>query len=313
MKKKGLLGILGIFALGLLASCGDATTSTTMNTGDASTSTTIATTKTTEALDPEIDGIVYKVSDTLEVQTLVQNGFTFDQAKGLLTFNTSGEYIIRGVLNGSIECSATLVEKVTLVLNGVTITSDKPAISWLSESSKIEVKAKKDTENYLITTDSTTLTNSTIESNNNVEFGGKGSLSIINNQKHAVSASEIVVKNEISLNITSNVKDGLHAKAITIENGNIDITAVMDAMEAEVNSKGNKGTILITGGTIKIHDSKVAIKAATSISFENPVDTDAIGILLKVNNISDKVLQSESITNKSTALTYYLNDTLTEI
>ena len=87
----------------------------------------------------------------------------------------------------------------------------------------------------------------------------------------------------------------------------------MDAMEAEVNSKGNKGTILITGGTIKIHDSKVAIKAATSISFENPVDTDAIGILLKVNNISDKVLQSESITNKSTALTYYLNDTLTEI
>ena len=302
MKKKGLLGILGIFALGLLASCGDATTSTT-----------IATTKTTEALDPEIDGIVYKVSDTLEVQTLVQNGFTFDQAKGLLSFNTPGEYIIRGVLNGSIECSATLVEKVTLVLNGVTITSDKPAISWLSESSKIEVKAKKDTENYLITTDSTTLTNSTIESNNNVEFGGKGSLSIINNQKHAVSASEIVVKNEISLNITSNVKDGLHAKAITIENGNIDITAVMDAMEAEVNSKGNKGTILITGGTIKIHDSKVAIKAATSISFENPVDTDVIGILLKVNNITDKVLQSESITNKSTALTYYLNDTLTNI
>ena len=132
MKKKGLLGILGIFALGLLASCGDASTSTTMNT--------------TESLDPEIDGIVYKVSDTLEVQTLVQNGFTFDQAKGLLSFNTPGEYIIRGVLNGSIECSASLVEKVTLVLNGVTITSDKPAISWLSESSKVEVKAKKDTE-----------------------------------------------------------------------------------------------------------------------------------------------------------------------
>ncbi len=158
MKKKGLLGILGIFALGLLASCGDASTSTTMNT----------TTKTTESLDPEIDGIVYKVSDTLEVQTLVQNGFTFDQAKGLLSFNTPGEYIIKGVLNGSIECSASLVEKVTLVLNGVTITSNKPAISWLSESSKVEVKAKKDTENYLITTDSTTLTNSTIQSNNNV-------------------------------------------------------------------------------------------------------------------------------------------------
>ena len=122
-----------------------------------------------------------------------------------------------------------------------------------------------------------------------------------------------VVKNEITLNITANVKDGLHAKAITIENGNIDITAVMDAMEAEVNSKGNKGTIFITGGTIKIHDSKIAIKAATSISFENPVDTDVIGILLKVNNISDKVLQSVSITNKSTALTYYLNDTLTNI
>ena len=287
MKRRFFIGLVGISLATLLASCGNGTNTIT--------STNNTETKTTEALDPEMDGIVYKVSDTLEVQTLVQNGFTFDQAKGLLSFNTPGEYIIKGVLNG------------------VTITSDKPAISWLSESSKVEVKAKKDTENYLITTDSTTLTNSTIESNNNVEFGGKGSLSIINNQKHAVSASEIVVKNEISLNITSNVKDGLHAKAITIENGNIDITAVMDAMEAEVNSKGKKGTVLITGGTFKIHDSKVAIKAATSISFENPVDTDVIGILLKVNNISDKVLQSESITNKSTALTYYLNETLTNI
>ena len=305
MKRRLFIGLVGVSLATLLASCGNGTNTITSTNNTA--------TKTTEALDPEMDGIVYKVSDTLEVQTLVQNGFTFDQAKGLLSFNTPGEYIVKGVLNGSIECSATLVEKVTLVLNGVTITSDKPAISWLSESSKVEVKAKKDTENYLITTDSTTLTNSTIESNNNVEFGGKGSLSIINNQKHAVSASEIVVKNEIALNITSNVKDGLHAKAITIENGNIDITAVMDAMEAEVNSKGNKGTILITGGTIKIHDSKVAIKAATSISFENPVDTDVIGILLRVNNISDKVLQSESITNKSTALTYYLNETLTNI
>ena len=193
------------------------------------------------------------------------------------------------------------------VLNGITITSDHSAISWLSENSKVEIKAKKGTNNFLVTEESSILTNSTVQSENNVEFGGKGNLSIVNKQKHGVSASEIQIKNEIHLSITAKVKDGLHAKQIEIENGNIEITAISDGIEAEVNSKGNKGTFVMYGGTLSISKCKNGIKANTSIIFSDPTTTDPLGIILKMENISDAALSSPSITNTSLVFTYTLD------
>ena len=291
MKRKYLLGILGIFSLGILTACSDSTT----------------TTKNNNIEENEELGVTYNVTDTFKVTTSIENGFTYDNTKGLLMINASGEYTLEGVLDGYIECASNLTNKVTLNLNGVTIESDHPAISWLSENSKVEIKAKKGTSNFLVTKESDILTNSTVESENNIEFGGKGNLSIVNNQKHGVSASEIEIKSEINLSITSKVKDGLHAKQIEILSGNIEITAISDGIEAEVNSNGKKGTFVMSGGTLKINKCKNAIKADTSITFKDPTDTDPIGIILKIDNISDTVFSSGTVTNTSSVLTYTLD------
>ena len=292
MRRRYLLGLLGICGLAILTSC-----STTPS--NAANETNIT--------DEDSLGVTYDVTNTLKVTTAIEDGFTFDSSKGLLKITKSGEYSLEGSLNGYIECDSSLTNKVTLVLNGITITSDHPTISWLSESSKVEIKAKKGTSNKLVTEESSILTNSTVESENNIEFGGKGELVIENHQKHGVSASEIVIKSEINLSLTSKVKDGLHAKQINIESGTVEITAISDGIEAEVNSKGNKGTFQMTGGTLKISKCKNAIKAATSISFSNPKDTDPIGIILRFDTISDTIFASPTVTNTSSVFTYYLD------
>ncbi len=299
MKRRYLIGLAGIAFATVLTSCSLDSNNTNNNT---TTTTTTNIVTTTEYVEPT----VYNVTNTLSVSTVVENGFTYDDANSKLIINKSGEYSISGALNGSIECVSTLQEKVTLVLDGATITSDASAITWLSENSKVEIKAKKDTTNFLVTNASLVNETSTVQSNNNVEFGGKGTINITNSQKHAVSASEVQIKGEVVLNVTANIKDGIHAKQIDIYSGNTTITATKDAIEAEVNTKGNKGTFTMTGGTLTIKDSAVGIKAQTSISFSNPVDTDPIGITLKMDNVSTP-MDSEEITNTSSAFTYFLD------
>jgi hypothetical protein len=300
MKRRYLIGLAGIAFATLLTSCSLDSNNTNNKTTTTTTTTNIVTT--TEYVEPT----VYNVTNTLSVSTTVENGFTHDEEISKLIINKAGGYSISGALNGSIECASTLQEKVTLVLDGATITSDASAITWLSEKSKVEIKAKKDTTNYLVTNASLVNETSTLQSNNNVEFGGKGTINITNSQKHAVSASEVQIKGEVVLNVTANIKDGIHAKQIDIYSGNTTITATKDAIEAEVNTKGNKGTFTMTGGTLTIKDSEVGIKAATSISFSNPVDTDPIGITLKIDNVSTP-MDSEEITNTSSAFTYLLD------
>lgn len=311
MKRKVLLGILGIGMASILASCGaeNGKTSTSKVGTTTVETTTIAQDTTTETT--VIEGTTYNVTDTFKITTAVENGYTYDSTLNKLTINVAGEYTLEGVFNGRIECASALTEKVTLVLNGCTITSDGAAISWLSESSKVEIKAKKDTTNYLVTSSSLTNEESTVQSENNVEFSGKGKLTVTNNQKHGVSASEVLIKGEIDLTVNANIKDGIHAKAVTIESGTITITAEKDAIEAEVNSKGNKGTFAMVGGTLNISGSSVGIKAKTSITFSDP-EIDPLGILLKFTNVTTP-FDCESITNNSLALTYSLDGQTTTL
>lgn len=299
MKRRYLIGLAGIAFATVLTSCSLDSNNTNNNT---TTTTTTNIVTTTEYVEPT----VYNVTNTLSVSTVVENGFTYDDANSKLIINKSGEYSISGALNGSIECASTLLEKVTLILDGATITSDASAITWLSEKSKVEIKAKKDTTNYLVTNASLVNETSTVQSNNNVEFGGKGTINITNSQKHAVSASEVQIKGEVVLNVTANIKDGIHAKQIDIYSGNTTITATKDAIEAEVNTKGNKGTFTMVGGTLTIKDSAVGIKAQTSITFADPTDTDPIGISLNMDNVS-LAMDSEDITNTSLNLSYKVN------
>ena len=233
--------------------------------------------------------------NNLVIKTDVVDGYTFDEATNIYTINLAGEYELSGNLEGRIVCSDKLTQKVTLVLNGVNITSSNSVIYWSSESSKIEIKAKENSVNTLTVTNALGKENSVIESENNLELGGKGTLNIVANQKHAVKASEITIKGSVILNVEA-VKDAFHAKAITVLGGNLNIENCNDAFEAELNSKGNKGTIVINGGIIKIKNCNYAFKSETSVTIKVGFDTDGITLL----NLKIELTNTELVTISST-------------
>ena len=206
------------------------------------------------------------VDSTLKITTSVQDGFTATTVGGetVYTFTKGGEYTLSGTLYGRLEFSADLLESATLYLNGCTISSSVGAIYWQSESGKVEIKAVAGTKNSIVSALAGALdTYNAIESNNNVEIGGSGLLDIVAHSKHAVKASNVEIKGSVTLSIKA-VKDGLHAKQVTVVGGNTTITGCIDAIQADLNAKGLKGTFLMTGGVLQIIGCGTAIQAEAS-------------------------------------------------
>lgn len=186
----------------------------------------------------------------------------------VIVFTKPGEYTLSGKLEGSLFFSADINESVTLYLNNANITAkENHGIYWMSNDFKIEIKTVENTTNSITVLADSSKLFSAIESENNIELGGSGKLTIKGNQRHAVKGSNIEVKGNIELHIEA-VKDGLHGKQILISGGNTIITNCTDAIQADVNSSNLKGTIRVEEGILTINSCKRAFRAAVSLTVE---------------------------------------------
>lgn len=229
----------------------------------------------------EENGVITKTFGEFTVSSIVGDGYSKNGST--ITFTKPGEYTVSGKLDGSLVFSADITESVTLYLNNVTINSKaNHAIYWMSSSFKIEIKAMENTVNSItVLTDSSSLF-SAVESENNIELGGSGKLTIVGNQRHAVKGSNIEVKGNVELNIQA-VKDGLHGKQILISGGNTTISNCTDAIQADINSSSLKGTIKVEEGILTINNCKRAFRAATSVTIE---ELPGLTLTINVNNTS---------------------------
>lgn len=228
----------------------------------------------------ENDGaIVTTTYGDFKISSVVKDGFS--KADDIITFSKAGEYTVSGTLNGSLVFSANIDDSVTLYLNNAKINSeDYHAIFWMKDMGKIEIKAMENTENEITVNAKGANLYSGIESENNIEIGGSGKLTIKANQRHAVKGSNITVKGNVDLNIEA-VKDGLHGKHVVISGGNTKITNCTDAIQAETNSNNLKGTILVEEGILTISNCKRAFRATTSLTIEQLA---GVTITINVNN-----------------------------
>ena len=197
-------------------------------------------------------------------------------------------------LSGSYKC--------TVALAGVTLTNPSDAAINITNSKRIQLSAKKGTENTL--TDGSGSQKACIYSKGQLQLQGNGTLNVVGNYKHAIkSASYISIKN-LTLNITSAASDGISCEEyLQMKSGSLTINGVGDdgiqcdlggdtsTGETEDHEDEDSGNIYIEGGTINLTvtaDAAKGIKTSgdVNISGGSLTITQTGGIMVEEDDIS---------------------------
>ncbi len=197
-----------------------------------------------------------------------------------LTINGAGTYVVSGsCADGSIKIKKGTTG-VTLVLNGLTLTSSDTAPIACNKSTEVTIVAASGTTNTL--TDSAKNNDETYTDNTNAENAvikckdgstvtlcGSGTLNIVANGKNGIKSgaatdeegdASLTIR-DLTLNITANVNDAINAEQLlNIESGTLTISAADDAIHCDYELNiGAKGT---SGPTINIKECYEGIEAA---------------------------------------------------
>lgn len=277
MKKKQLLSILTGSALLLsLAACGTESGSATATTPSETARATQA--ATTVALTGEETALAFSDSG-ISVTSGSSNGFECEGTA--LTIDAAGTY----VLSGSCADGSVKVKKgttgVTLVLNGLTLTSSNTAPIACNKSTEVTVVAAAGTENTL--TDAAENNNDDYPDNENAENAvikckdgstvtlcGTGTLTLNANAKNGIKSgattdaegeASLTIR-ELTLNINAAANDAVNAEQyLAVESGALNLAAADDALHCDLTMDvGAEGT---DGPTIKITEAYEGIEAAT--------------------------------------------------
>lgn len=212
-----------------------------------------ATDETTTAATNALSDETYIILDN-ENTTISGNGASFEN--GVLTISDGGSYNIKGVLDdGKILVNCPDAKKaVKLILDGAYINSltDSPLLIENSPKETVIV-LKKGSENAVsyecsdnIIDKNTHFASAAVYSKGNLKIAGEGTLSVnAKFSKGIVSHKAIVVKENITLNVTS-VNEGIRAKQqLTVSGGNVNVTS-------NANAFASGGNITVSGGRITV-------------------------------------------------------------
>ena len=163
-------------------------------------------------------------------------------------------------LNGSYKCE--------IDLNGLTLTNPSGPALNIQNGKRVAISAKKGTTNTL-TDGSNKDYNGCIHCKGHLEFKGKGELNVVGNSKHAIYSKEYTSLKNLTLNITSAKKDGIHCgeyflmeadgATVTISNTGDDgiqceMTGETSTGETAKHEDEDTGNVYLEGGTLTIKD-----------------------------------------------------------
>lgn len=162
--------------------------------------------------------------------------------------------------------------KCTVALNGLTLTNPSGAAININNKKRIQLSAKKGTENTL-TDGADGSQKACIYSKGQLQLQGNGSLTVAGKTKHGIkSASYVSIKN-LTLNITSTVGDGISCEEyLLMESGTVTLSGIGDdGLQCDLDGETStgqttdhededSGNIYIEGGTLSISTSAAATK-----------------------------------------------------
>ncbi len=189
---------------------------------------------------------------------IVQSSATGDDT-GEISYSLSG-----ASADGSFSLDGSY--KATIELRGLDLTSTRGAAINVNNGKRLALSAKNGTVNKL-TDAAGGSQKAALYTKGHLELKGKGSLTVAGNTSYAISAKEYVEMKNLSLTITSTVKDGINcAQYFLMESGTLNISGIDgDGVQVDFKDTDNReaedtGTATITGGKIDIAITATACK-----------------------------------------------------
>lgn len=191
--------------------------------------------------DKEDDDTWKENVGSLNLSDLTYSGNGIEITDNQILITSGGDYTLTGTLeDGNIKISTN--EKVKLRLNGASITSSQNPCIYAESADKLYITLTDGSENNLEAKNSE---NGAIYSKDNIEIKGKGTLNISSSTGHAIKASDNLTIENGEINLTA-LSDGIHVNdTFKMTGGNVNISSVGDGIDSE-------SIAIISGGKLNI-------------------------------------------------------------
>lgn len=146
--------------------------------------------------------------------------------------------------------------KCTVSLAGVTLTNPLGAAINITNGKRIQISAKKDTENTLAD-GSGGSQKACVYSKGQIQLQGNGTLNVVGNTKHAIKSGDYITVKNLTLNITSAVGDGINCEEyFLMKSGTVSISGTGDdGIQCDLGGDASTGEIVATE-TVDAHDDE---------------------------------------------------------
>lgn len=275
----------------------------------AATTAATASTAAAQTTDPS-KGVQVTFTDD-HISAASSNGLDIDGTA--LSITASGTYTLSGTCqNGSVKVKKG-VTGVTLILNGLNLTSEDTAPIVCAKSSQVTIEVAAETENTLTDTEANNdetgnedVENAVIKckDGSQVLLCGTGTLSIQANGKNGIKSgastqeegeASLTIR-DLTLNISAPNNDAINAEAtLTVESGSLTVSAGDDAIHADntlnIGADGTQGPTIridscyegLEGATVNIYSGDVTISSTDDcINAANP-DLDGFDYSLNIS------------------------------
>ena len=210
--------------------------------------------------------------------TLADGGTRSDGAGAVIdgdtvTITADGVYRLTGTLtNGQVAVNAPDA-KVTLLLDGVSVTSGGGAAIYVADADRVTLFLAEGSENTFVSEgepeDPEGKIDAAVFAKDDLTIRGSGALTVRSESGHGiVSKNDLKIKNG-TLTVTAAKKGLVGDDSVEIEGGDITVTAGTDAIHAENDEDAQKGTVTVSGGSLTLDAGNDGIDAGGGITIED--------------------------------------------
>ncbi|MBR5136622.1 MAG: carbohydrate-binding domain-containing protein [Clostridia bacterium] len=192
---------------------------------------------------------------------------------GKVVISAAGTYLVTGTLtSGSIIVDVPELDKVHLILKGVTITSKDYAAICVIAGDKVTITLAEgttntltDSANYTFSYSNLVIPNACLFSKEDLTINGKGTLVVKGNHNNGITSKDDLKILDGTYDVTA-VNHGIRGNdSVLINGGTIKVYAGNDGIKSSNTLESSKGCILITGGTVNVKATDDGIQAVSAI------------------------------------------------